>query len=35
MIEAFWSRMQVELLDACRWRARAELAREVKCRQPH
>ena len=26
MIEAFWSRMQVELLDQHRWRTRVELA---------
>lgn len=26
MIESFWSRMQVELLDRQRWRARVELA---------
>jgi transposase InsO family protein len=26
MIEAFWSRMQVELLDLHRWRTRVELA---------
>ena len=26
MIEAFWSRMQVELLDRQRWRTRVELA---------
>ena len=26
MIEAFWSRMQVELLDTRRWRTRVELA---------
>jgi hypothetical protein len=26
MIESFWSRMQVELLDRKRWRTRVELA---------
>ena len=26
MVEAFWSRMQVELLDRRRWRTRIELA---------
>jgi transposase InsO family protein len=26
MIESFWSRMQVELLDRRRWRTRIELA---------
>jgi transposase InsO family protein len=26
MMEAFWSRMQVELLDRCRWKTRVELA---------
>ena len=26
VIESFWSRMQVELLDRCRWRTRLELA---------
>ena len=26
MIEAFWSRMQVELLDTRRWKTRVELA---------
>ena len=25
MVEAFWSRMQVELLDRHRWRTRVEL----------
>lgn len=29
MIESFWSRMQVELLDRQRWRTRAELANAI------
>ena len=29
MIEAFWSRMQVELLDRHRWRTRVELAMRI------
>jgi putative transposase len=29
MIEAFWSRMQVELLDRRRWRTRGELANAI------
>jgi putative transposase len=29
MIEAFWSRMQVELLDRQRWRTRVELANAI------
>lgn len=29
MIEAFWSRMQVELLDTRRWRTRGELANAI------
>ena len=29
MIEAFWSRMQVELLDRKRWRTRVELANAI------
>jgi putative transposase len=29
MIEAFWSRMQVELLDRQRWRTRIELANAI------
>jgi putative transposase len=29
MIEAFWSRMQVELLDRCRWKTRVELANAI------
>jgi len=29
MIEAFWSRMQVELLDSRRWRTRVELANAI------
>ena len=29
MIEAFWSRMQVELLDTCRWKTRVELANAI------
>jgi transposase InsO family protein len=29
MIEAFWSRMQVELLDRQRWRVRIELANAI------
>jgi transposase InsO family protein len=29
MIEAFWSRMQVELLDTRRWRTRVELANAI------
>ena len=29
MIESFWSRMQVELLDARRWRTRIELANAI------
>jgi putative transposase len=29
MIEAFWSRMQVELLDHRRWRTRVELANAI------
>jgi transposase InsO family protein len=29
MIEAFWSRMQVELLDRRRWRTRVELATAI------
>ncbi len=33
MIEAFWSRMQVELLDTRRRRARVELATEAMCPQ--
>ena len=29
MIEAFWSRMQVELLDTRRWKLRVELANAI------
>ena len=29
MIEAFWSRMQVELLDPKRWNTRLELANAI------
>jgi transposase InsO family protein len=29
VIEAFWSRMQVELLDRQRWRTRVELANAI------
>jgi putative transposase len=29
MIEAFWSRMQVELLDRHRWKTRVELANAI------
>jgi hypothetical protein len=29
MIEAFWSRMQVELLDTRRWKTRVELANSI------
>jgi transposase InsO family protein len=29
MIEAFWSQMQVELLDRQRWRTRVELANAI------
>jgi putative transposase len=29
MIEAFWSRMQVELLNRRRWRTRVELANAI------
>ena len=29
MIESFWSRMQVELLDRQRWRTRLELANAI------
>jgi putative transposase len=29
MIETFWSRMQVELLDRKRWRTRVELANAI------
>jgi putative transposase len=29
MIEAFWSRLQVELLDQRRWRTRVELANAI------
>ena len=29
MIEAFWSRMQVELLDQKRWTTRVELANAI------
>lgn len=29
MIEAFWSRMQVELLDRHRWHTRVELANAI------
>jgi putative transposase len=29
MIEAFWSRMQVELLDTRRWKTRVELAHAI------
>jgi putative transposase len=29
MIEAFWSRMQVELLDRHRWHTRVELANPI------
>ena len=29
MIEAFWSRMQVELLNTCRWRTPIELANAI------
>jgi transposase InsO family protein len=35
MIESFWSRMQVELLDRQRWRTRIELANAIyETRQP-
>jgi len=29
MMESFWSRMQVELLDRHRWRTRVELANAI------
>ena len=29
MIESFWARMQVELLDRHRWRTRVELANAI------
>jgi putative transposase len=29
MIEAFWSRLQVELLDRHRWKTRVELANAI------
>jgi len=29
MIEAFWSRMQVELLDSRRWKTRVDLANAI------
>jgi transposase InsO family protein len=29
MMEAFWSRMQVELLDSRRWKTRVELANAI------
>jgi len=29
MVESFWSRMQVELLDRKRWRRRVELANAI------
>ncbi|MGW4489832.1 IS3 family transposase [Amycolatopsis sp. NPDC004368] len=29
MMESFWSRMQVELLDRRRWRTRVELANAI------
>ncbi len=29
VIESFWSRMQVELLDRKRWRTRVELAKAI------
>jgi putative transposase len=29
MMEAFWSRLQVELLDRRRWRTRVELANAI------
>jgi putative transposase len=29
VIESFWSRMQVELLDGKRWRTRVELANAI------
>jgi putative transposase len=29
MVEAFWSRMQVELLDRRRWRTRVQLANAI------
>jgi transposase InsO family protein len=29
MIESFWSRMQVELLDTKRWKTRIELANAI------
>ncbi|MCK9868110.1 integrase core domain-containing protein [Nocardiopsis dassonvillei] len=29
VIESFWSRMQVKLLDRCRWRTRLELANAI------
>jgi putative transposase len=29
MLEAFWSRMQTELLDRHRWRTRVELANAI------
>jgi putative transposase len=29
MIESFWSRMEVELLDRKRWRTRVQLANEM------
>jgi putative transposase len=29
MIEAFWSRLQVELLDRRRWKTRVELANAI------
>jgi putative transposase len=29
MIEAFWSRMQVELLDRRRWKTRIESAKAI------
>ncbi len=30
MIQSFWSRMQVELLDRQRWRTRIELERDLR-----
>lgn len=29
MMEAFWSRMQVELVDSRRWKTRLELANAI------
>jgi len=29
VVESFWVRMQVELLDRCRWRTRVELANAI------